>query len=293
MDEKGNTSYVGRLKAKLNKNRRIQNELFEKVKRLEEELTKDHENCQSKINDLEEEIKRLKEEIEKLKEESNTLKEEIKKLKKKTGDLGESNAFLEKKMKEIDDNAKKEANKAEKEIGDLNTKLENLDEKLKMFELSEDELVIRQLCSSVQQNLLKIVLQGNFEEIQNKRTEDMENYISTQIEDEHEQNEARLRWKKLKKDVNWNDFLIRQLTDVKRRGNETAHPSLTEEDIDDAKINLKEKKKLGKHMVKAVDQLKVIWIQTNRKLYCKEQAPLTKKKAIQGLRLPQDKTRKI
>ncbi|XP_031573181.1 golgin subfamily A member 6-like protein 22 isoform X2 [Actinia tenebrosa] len=259
MADKGKTSYVGRLKDDIKKNERIQIEMEEKLRKLEEKLKDHDENCQTKINELEEEIKRLKGEIEKLKEENNTLQENIKELEMKTEDLEESNTFLEKQMKEIDDNAKKE-------IGELKTKLGNLDEKLKKSELSEDELIIRQLCSSVQENLSRIVLQGYFEEIQNKRTQDMENYISTQIEDEDEQNKARLRWEELKKEINWNEFWIKQLKPVKKRGNETAHPPLTEKVIDAAKNKLKRREKLGKHNVKAVDQLKDIWTQTNRKL---------------------------
>ncbi|XP_031551490.1 putative golgin subfamily A member 6-like protein 3 isoform X2 [Actinia tenebrosa] len=250
MAEKGKTGYVGRLKDDVKKLERIKTELEEKVRKLEEKLKDHDENCQTKIHDLEEEIRRLKEEIKRLVEEIEKME-----MKMKMRDLEESNTFLE-----------EEVNEAKTEIGELKTKFGDLHEKIKKFELSEDELVIRQLCSSVQENLSRIVLRENFNEIQNKRTRYMEEYISSQIEGKKEQNEARSRWKKLKKEIKWDEYLLIQLKSVKKRGNDTSHPSLTEKNIDDAKMNLEEKGKLGKHNVKAVDQLKVIWTQTNGKL---------------------------
>ncbi|XP_031551513.1 uncharacterized protein LOC116288808 [Actinia tenebrosa] len=201
------------------------------------------------------------------------------------GHLEESNTFLD-----------KAANEAKAEIGELKTKFGDLNEKIKKFELSEDELVIRQLCSSVQKNILRIVLQENFNEIQNKSTRYMKEYIE-QIKDKGEQKRARSRWKELRKEVSWNEFkLITQLKPVKTRGNETAHPPLTKEVIMAAKNKLEKMEKLGPEMVEAVDQLEDIWETTNKKLpqgYLTEQAPRAKNKAVQGLRLPQDKTMKI
>ncbi|XP_031573175.1 putative golgin subfamily A member 6-like protein 3 [Actinia tenebrosa] len=249
MAEKSKTGFFRNYNRK-EKERKIH--LEEKARKLEAKLKDHDENCQPKIHDLEEEIQRLKEEItrleeeiEKLDKEANTLREKIKTLEMKNGDLEESNTFLE-----------KEANEVKGEVGKLKKK----------FELSEDELVIRQLCSSVQENLLRIVLQENFNEIQNKRTRYMEEYISSQIKDKGERKRARLRWKDLKKEVDWNEFLIKQLKPVKTSGNETAHPPLTEEVINAAKNKLEKRKKLGPEMVKAVDQLKEIWEKTNQKL---------------------------
>lgn len=233
-------SYTRRLKDEIKKNKIKINDLQEQIKTLQEKLT-DHENCQAKINELEEEIRRLREENIKLRTE--------------IGDLKERNTYLENKMETI-----------QQKNGDLENELKKHGEKLKAFELSEDELIIRQLCSKVQENILRLVLQEDFDEIENKSIRYVEKYIPTQIEDKRKQDEARERWEELKDEIDWDDYLIIQLKSIKDKGNQTAHPPLTEENIEKAKTNLKEMKKLGKNNVKAVDKLKGILEKTNSKL---------------------------
>jgi hypothetical protein len=64
----------------------------------------------------------------------------------------------------------------------------------------------------------------------------IEQHIVNLIDDEFEQSAARKRWETLKKDIDWNPYLIKAMTSFKQAGNVVAHPELTEERIKNAKL---------------------------------------------------------
>jgi hypothetical protein len=92
---------------------------------------------------------------------------------------------------------------------------------------------MRQLCTSLQENMCKIVLGKNFDKTLNTSADDiiMEQHIVNLIDDEFEQNAARKIWETLKKDIDWNPYLITAMASFKQAGNVVAHPELTEERI--------------------------------------------------------------
>lgn len=186
---------------------------------------------------------------------------------KKIYDLTEELRILKEKLKDHEENCQPRIKKLEEEIERLKKEqLKEHEEILKTLVLSKDELIIRQLCTSVQQNLLKIVLKDDFKQ-HNTSTKYINDYIKRQIGDKQEQKRAKSRWKKIKKEVNWDGFLIKQLKPLKQGGNDAAHPDLKEEEINAAKRNLKKEKKFDEDMVQSVDRLTTIWKETNRKLH--------------------------
>jgi hypothetical protein len=144
--------------------------------------------------------------------------------------------------------------------------IDSLKRNIKAFEHSEDQLCIGQLCTSIQENMCEIVLEDYYDEKWNKNTKYMEDYITIQIENKAEQETARERWKLLKKEMNWNPYLIRTLGPLRRERNEVAHPPLTEESIKNAKLKMEKEGRLSKNMAKAVDTLKKMWKLSNSKL---------------------------
>lgn len=196
------------------------------------------------------------------------LKGKLKEYERKIKDLKKDERKLQKKV----ENHELKIKELEERLKTLKEEKEKLEQRIKALEQSEDELIIRQLCSKVQENILEIVLQGYFNKIQNKNIKDMENYIRTQIKDEDKQreellrDEARKRWQELKNEIDWDDFLIRQFKGLKTGGNDAAHPPLTGRNIEKAKENLERMKKLGEQQVKAVNVLKDMLKKTNSKL---------------------------
>jgi hypothetical protein len=145
-------------------------------------------------------------------------------------------------------------------------RMDSMETKIKAFELSEDQLCIAQLCTSLQENMCRIVLEDYYDENSNKNTRYMEDYITNRIENEVEQETARERWKQLKEEMNWKPYWIITLGPLKRERNEKAHPTLTEERIKNAKLKMEKEGKLSENIVKAVDTLTKMWKQTNSKL---------------------------
>jgi hypothetical protein len=169
------------------------------------------------------------------------LEEEIERLKKE-------NRLLNEKLKEKD------------------VRIDSMETKIKAFELSEHQLCIAQLCTSLQENMCEIVLEDYYDEKSNKNTKYMEDYITNQIENKAEQETARERWKLLKKEMNWNPYWIITLGPLRRERNEVANPPLTEERIKNAKLKMEKEGILSNNMVKAVDALTNMLKQTNSKL---------------------------
>jgi chromosome segregation ATPase len=243
--EGATSGYTGRLKDTIWKNEKKIKNLEEQIKELQEQLNDHNENCVGKIKPLEDEIERLKKENQSLNEKIKTMDTEITELK-------ESYQWLE-------EDTHKKLNEYKIELTDRN-------ERIKSFELSEEQLCIGQLCTSLQENICEIVLEDHYDEISNKNTRYMQDYITNQIENKAEQKRARERWKELKKEMNWNPYWIITLGPLRRERNEVAHPTLTEESIQRAKCKMKKEGKLSNNMVKAVDALTNMLKQTKSKL---------------------------
>jgi alanyl-tRNA synthetase len=169
----------------------------------------------------------------------------------------------EEKIKELEGQLKDHNENCVGKIKALEEEIERLKKEIKTFQLSEDQLCIAQLCTSLQKNMFEIVLEGYYDEKSNKNTKYMEDDIKNQIKDNAEQKRATERWELLKKEINWNPYWIRILGPLKTKRNEVAHPTLTEESIQRAKCKMKEEGTLSNNMVKAVDALTNMLKQTN------------------------------
>jgi hypothetical protein len=154
----------------------------------------------------------------------------------------------------------------EEDVKGTKQQLKDCNERIKSFELSEDQLCIGQLYTSLQENICEIVLEDYYDKISNKKTKHMQVYITNQIENKAEQKRARERWKQLKKEMKWNPSWLITLEPLRRERNEVAHPTLTEESIKRAKCKMEKEGKLSNIMVKAVDGLTNMLKQTNSKL---------------------------
>jgi chromosome segregation ATPase len=233
MAGEGATSFTSRLKDTIRKKDKKIKNLEEQIKELQEQLSDHNENCQTE---------RLKKENQSINEKNKTMDTEITELK-------ESYQWLE------EDTHKK--------LNEYKIALTDRNERIKSFQLSEEQLCIAQLCTSLQENICEIVLQLYYDEKSNKNTKHMEEYIKNQIESKVEQKRARKRWKLLKKEMKWTPYWIITL---KPLGRKVANPPLTEERIKRAKFKMKQEGILSKNMAKAVDTLMHMWKETNSKL---------------------------